>query len=352
VKYRQLYLRKNLDILDESDEIDYIILSVGTNDITKLDLGEGIGDLIDSACEHSKNLVHLANQTSQKYDIDVFIVERPARFDTEDRDPEGKRPILTESANGLFHSLITPLKRVHYIPLPSLRPGRAQLDSFVKDGVHLSQKGEQIFCQEIEKGVKIVFSDLKVVQITDAKSDGFQKAGKKNPHSEVKPNRKTHQNFQPINDKNLKRNNWADDEYVYETIPDGRKDFRGTSRNSQHDKGRKFQQDDNLERRNNYQQDGYGNNSRQKFRYNNNRYNENNTNHPNDQRGQYRRDYQYRQQPQHGQYPQYRQQTQSGQPHQYRHQTQHRQAGNRQPDMPSAVREYLQRFMQNENDRY
>ena len=67
-----MFLRKNLDILDESVHTDFIILSVGTNDITKLDLGEDIGDLIDTACEHSKNLVHLANQTAQKYNIDFF----------------------------------------------------------------------------------------------------------------------------------------------------------------------------------------------------------------------------------------------------------------------------------------
>ena len=200
----EMFLRKNLDILDESGHIDYIILSVGTNDITKLDLGEDIGDLIDTACEHSKNLVHLANQTAQKYNIDVFIVERPARFDKEDRDPEGKRSILTISANGLFHSLITPLKRVHYIPLPSLSPGRAKKDCFVKDGVHLSSKGEQLFCHDIEVGVKAVFSDIKK-ETTYPRQDGFQKAGKKPSSSWMSPTSKDQQGFQPLGDDRNQR---------------------------------------------------------------------------------------------------------------------------------------------------
>ena len=98
----------------------------------------------------------MANETSQKYNIDVFLVERPARFDKDDRDPEGMRSVLTISSNGLFPSLPTPLKRVHYIPLPSLTAKRAKEDCYVKDGVHLSPKGEKLFCLDIEAGVKLI----------------------------------------------------------------------------------------------------------------------------------------------------------------------------------------------------
>ena len=69
----ELFLKQNLAILGESTDIDYIIISVGTTDITKLNLEEDIGDLNNIACEHSKNLAHLANETSQKYNIDVFF---------------------------------------------------------------------------------------------------------------------------------------------------------------------------------------------------------------------------------------------------------------------------------------
>ena len=175
----ELFLRKNLEILDESKDIDYIIISVGTNDITKLNLEEDIGDLNNTACEHTKNLAHLANATSQKYNIDVFLVERPARFDKKDRDPEGIRSVLTISSNGLFPSLITPLKRVHYIPLPSLTSGRAKKDCFVKDGVHLSPKGEKLFCLDIVEGVKSVFSDIKQEPPVKQSPNLFQKAGKR-----------------------------------------------------------------------------------------------------------------------------------------------------------------------------
>ena len=191
----ELFLRKNLDILDENDDVDFIILSVGTNDITKLDLGEDIGIINDAACDHSKNLAHIANETSQKYDIDVFIVERPARFDNKDQDPENVRSVLTISANGIFPSLITPMKKVHFIPLPSLSPVTTSRDCFVKDGVHLSAKGKTLFCLDMEAGVKSVFSDLK---------DGerlFHKVGRKNDQREDTTNQRSrghHGNFQPF----------------------------------------------------------------------------------------------------------------------------------------------------------
>ena len=114
----------------------------------------------DVACGHSKNLAHIADEISQKYNIDVFIVERPARFDKRDKDPEGIRSVLTVSANGMFPSLITPLKKVHFVPLPSLTFAHVQIDSFSKDGVHLSQKGHKLFLQDIEDGIKAVFHDL------------------------------------------------------------------------------------------------------------------------------------------------------------------------------------------------
>ena len=46
----ELYLKKNVSILDESSDIDFIILSLGTNDITKLNIEEDIGIVNDVAC--------------------------------------------------------------------------------------------------------------------------------------------------------------------------------------------------------------------------------------------------------------------------------------------------------------
>ena len=76
-----MFLRKNLDTLDEYKYVNFILISVGSNGITELNIEEDIRDLNNIACEQSKNLVHLAEEASIIHNIDAFIVEKPTRFD-------------------------------------------------------------------------------------------------------------------------------------------------------------------------------------------------------------------------------------------------------------------------------
>ena len=78
-----MFLRKTVDILDETKDANFIIISVGSNDITRLDIKDDISELNEKACEQSKLLVHIAEEASKKHNIDVFIVEKPARIDKE-----------------------------------------------------------------------------------------------------------------------------------------------------------------------------------------------------------------------------------------------------------------------------
>ena len=172
-----MFLRKTVDILDETKDANFIIISVGSNDITRLDIKDDISELNEKACEQSKLLVHIAEEASKKHNIDVFIVEKPARFDKEAKDPEGIRSVLTVSSNGILPSLITPLKRVHLIPLPSLSTS-ADRDCFSRDGVHLTSKGEHLFHQDLVTGVKSVYSDLNLETFKSPSRKKFQKDGK------------------------------------------------------------------------------------------------------------------------------------------------------------------------------
>ena len=172
----ELYLRKTLTTLEETKDANFIIISVGSNDITKLNIEEDIKELNEKACEQSRNLANIAEEASKKYDIDVFVVERPARFDREAKDPQGIRSILTISSNGILPSLITPMRRVHFIPLPSLtaNPDR---DCFSRDGVHLTSKGEALFHHDLVEGVKSVFSDLSFESFQLPNTKNFKKDG-------------------------------------------------------------------------------------------------------------------------------------------------------------------------------
>ena len=200
------------------------------------------------------------------------------------------------------------------------------MDCFVKDGVHLSPKGEQLFCHDIEAGVKAVCLDIKK-EATDPRQDGFQKAGKKTSSSRMSPTRKDEQGFQPLgDDRNQRRNGdnntggWKDSRRTSWNPPNNWNDRRYNNR---------FQQDGNQDRRNGYHQNNYTNNTRQRTEHQNFNYN----NGGND-RNRHLSD------------------RQNGQ---YRQQTQHRQGGrteNRHQGMPDSVRDYLQRFMQNDYPRY
>ena len=150
---------------------------MGSKDTTKLNIQEDISVLNDKACEQSKNLALVLEEASKKHNTDVFVVEKPARFDREAKDPEGIRSVLTVSSNGILPSLITPMKRVHFIPLPSLT-SKADRDCFSRDGVHLTRKGEQFFHLDLVAGVKAVYDDLNLETFTHPNTRNFQKDGK------------------------------------------------------------------------------------------------------------------------------------------------------------------------------
>ena len=171
-----MFLRKTIDTLDDIRGLDFIIISVGSNDITRLNIEEDIKKLNDEACEQAVTLVKIAEEASKKHNIDVFIIEKPARFDKESKDPERRRSVLTVSSNGILPSLITPLQRVHLIPLSSLST-TADRDCFSRDGVHLTSKGEQLFHHDMVAGVKTVYSDLCFESFKPQSTKNFQKDG-------------------------------------------------------------------------------------------------------------------------------------------------------------------------------
>ena len=100
----ELNLKENLKLeLEKRKNIDLLIIATGSNDITFLDTkNKDVSDLITTACNQSREIVQLANEAAQKYDLDVFVVEKPPRDETTNNDPLSDCSI---SSNGLFHSL-------------------------------------------------------------------------------------------------------------------------------------------------------------------------------------------------------------------------------------------------------
>ena len=71
-------------------ELDFIVISVGSNDITFLNSDESEITLNKEALEQSSVLAEIAYQTGEKFDIDVFVTDRPARYDRKDKDSKRK----------------------------------------------------------------------------------------------------------------------------------------------------------------------------------------------------------------------------------------------------------------------
>ena len=226
-----LFLKKTIENLDEVDDIDFIILSVGSNDITKLNIEEDIKHLNEKVCEQSVTLVNIAEETSKKHNVDVFIVEKPARFDKEVKDPERRRSVLTVSSNGLLPSLITPLERVHFIPLSSLST-TADRDCFSRDGIHLTSKGEQLFLHDLVVGVKNVYSDLELESFKPQNTKRFQKDG--NNKSTKTENTNSDDRRENINNRYQRTHTGGNSAYNYQegprNTPRDERGYRNTGR--------------------------------------------------------------------------------------------------------------------------
>ena len=158
----ELYLKNLLDIELKDEQFDFAIVSVGANDISDLDIeATDFGTLTNVACDHSKDIVHLAGAAAKKFNLEMFVVERAPRLDDE-KDTKSMRNDLTRSANGLYMSLVAVTERVHLISLPSLSSfsGKARRDCFDSDGLHTNGKGSANLCFDLISGVKSVFTDI------------------------------------------------------------------------------------------------------------------------------------------------------------------------------------------------
>ena len=151
------YLNKMLDDELEATKVDFAIIAVGANDISDLDHDNlDLNELNTAASDHSKNVVFLATRAAKKHNIDIFIVERAPRNDSENK------ILLNGSANGLYMSLITPVDKLHLVTLPSLSNHYGmRKDCFLVDGIHPTNKGVGLLGKDICAGIKAKYTDLR-----------------------------------------------------------------------------------------------------------------------------------------------------------------------------------------------
>ena len=144
-----------------------------------------------------------------------FIVEKPPRVDPLVKDPNGVLNKCNISSNGLFPSLITPLEKVHYVPLPSLHnlPDKSKRNLFT-DGIHLKPWGIKLLSNDIIAGVRSVYTDTV-----------FQRDGKKDDPSSNLNNRKMFQQDggqKGFTDRKPRRSSESESNHFVGNQPSGR----------------------------------------------------------------------------------------------------------------------------------
>ena len=96
-------------------EVDIVIFQVGSNEMTNLDLSWDKQKLINAIQEDCDKLVNIAKHLVTEYEVDVFISEKPPRFDKKCKEFGGIMEGLNNTSNSILHTRSHLLDRIHII---------------------------------------------------------------------------------------------------------------------------------------------------------------------------------------------------------------------------------------------
>ena len=108
-------------------------------------------------------------------DLDIFIVDKPPRYDVV-TDPSGMKQKLSRYANGVLASLTGATPKIFLVEQASLSRTneRARADLFQKDGLHLTKKGVNYYNNNIMNVMKECYPDVGTLQ-AQSKSKNSEK---------------------------------------------------------------------------------------------------------------------------------------------------------------------------------
>ena len=144
----------------------FAIFATGTNEITNLDTENSPATtLFSKVSSQSRTLFDIAESITKDMDIDIFMVDKPPRYDNV-ADPTGMKQKLTKYANGVLASHTGATPRIFLIEQASLARSavKARADIFQKDGIHLTPKGLNFFNSNILNAMRECYPDRQVQQ--------------------------------------------------------------------------------------------------------------------------------------------------------------------------------------------
>ena len=138
-------------------DLDFVIIQVGSNEMSQLDLKEEKRALFDKMQHDCNTLVNLSKHLVEEYSVDVFISEKPPRYDQ-----EGGLEGLNNTSNSILHMLTHLLDRVWVVKQSMLesKSDRIRSERFQADGLHLTEKGLALLNTNWIDCIRRVYSDL------------------------------------------------------------------------------------------------------------------------------------------------------------------------------------------------
>ena len=111
-------------------------------------------------------MVEIAEALTKENNIDVFIVEKPPRYDPPAQDPSSMKQKLSRFANGVLSTSTGPTPRLFLVEQASLAraAGRGRSDLFQTDGLHLTAKGLHFYNTNIINTMKECYGDTQLIK--------------------------------------------------------------------------------------------------------------------------------------------------------------------------------------------
>ena len=101
--------------------------------------------------EQSKLTVEIAQKITKENDINVFVIEKPPRYDPDNSDPTSMKQKLSKYSNGVLASTVGPTPRIFIVEQAGLARShpKARADIFQSDGLHLTPKGLKLYTNKL-----------------------------------------------------------------------------------------------------------------------------------------------------------------------------------------------------------
>ena len=143
-------------------DIDFVIIQVGSNEMSLLDLKEDKSTIFDKLQQDCDKLVNISKHMVTEYDVDVFISEKPPRYDTKSLEQGGILEGLNNTSNSILHMKTHLLDRIRVVKQTMLesKSDRVRSERFQQDGLHLTDKGLNLLNTNWVDCIRRVYTDL------------------------------------------------------------------------------------------------------------------------------------------------------------------------------------------------